>query len=289
VSRFPKAFVECTHGSRPQDRTRFPQKCSNVIKSGSSDHHARQRTGSVITADDLARLAYEPAEIEQRTKAIYCRCLAESTNLCPGNYSTLHTQDLQLLFALYDEYFLRGVFRGRNPTGVGFRVSSRMTRSAGMVTYRHESGPYTVSISGTLLLQAFGGSNDPVLVNGLACCDRLEATMRVLEHEIVHLLELTTFGSTSCARARFRRLSRSIFGHTDVTHELAGGGHRRSARIVVRPGDTVQFGYRGRLRRGVVCRITKRATVMVRDPRGTYVDRVGARYSKYYVPLHCLQ
>jgi hypothetical protein len=260
-----------------------------VAKNGRSDHGAEHRTEAGITAEDLARLVYGPAEIEQRAKAVYCRALAESETLCPGNDATVRGSDLRLLFALYDEYFLNGVFGGTCPERVGFRISNRMTRSAGMVTYRDRNGPYTVSLSGTLLLEAFTGPDDSVLVNGLVCRDRLEATMRVLEHEIVHLLELVAFGTTSCARARFRRLSRGLFGHTDVTHGLANPGRRHCERCEVKPGDIVRFRHRGRVLWGTVSRVTKRATVMVSHPRGTHLAGTGDRYSKFYVPLRCLE
>ncbi len=257
--------------------------------SGETTAEGGQRIAAGVTAQDLACLVYSPAEIEQRGRAIYCRSLAESENLCPGNYDTLGGSDLLFLFALYDEYFLNNLFRGMCRGCVSFRVSTRMTRSAGMVRYRDRSGPFTVSLSRPLLLGAFTVPGDSVMVNGLECHDRLEVTMRVLEHEIVHLLELIAFGSTSCARGRFRRLSRALFGHTDVTHGLASPMPLLRRRSTVRPGDTVRFRYRGLLRWGTVSRVTKRATVIVREAGTAQLNGTGARYAKYYVPLHCLE
>ncbi len=237
----------------------------------------------------LGGLAYLPHEIDQRTKAIYCQSLAQSANLHRGNYTTISAIDLEFLFALYDSYFMDGVLKKLCSDRLGFRVSTRMTKSAGTLIYRRRNGPYTICISEVLMLGAFTSERESVVVNGLPCRDRLEATMRVLEHEIIHLLELLAFGSTSCARPRFRELSRRVFGHTDVTHELGSGAIAPGSPHSVTQGDTVRFKYRGRSYSGTVTRVTKRATVMVRDRFGNYVDKAGARHSKYYVPLHRLE
>ena len=56
----------------------------------------------------------------------------------------------------------------------------------------------------------------------------------------------------------------------------------------IRCGDSVTFKVDGTRRTGVVNRITKRATVLVKDPAGTeYTD--GVRYAKFYVPLPMLK
>jgi hypothetical protein len=50
----------------------------------------------------------------------------------------------------------------------------------------------------------------------------------------------------------------------------------------------VRFRIDGRELEGIVNRVTKRATVLVRDERGTpYSD--GWRYAKYYVPVSQLE
>ena len=56
----------------------------------------------------------------------------------------------------------------------------------------------------------------------------------------------------------------------------------------VRVGDRVAFDHAGVERRGVINRITKRATVLIPDPAGElYGD--GNRYRRYLVPLDRLR
>jgi len=50
----------------------------------------------------------------------------------------------------------------------------------------------------------------------------------------------------------------------------------------------VWFVFEGRALTGMIYAITKRATVMVEDSKGPYVDRRGRRYQKYYVPVEKL-
>ena len=242
-----------------------------------------------VNKRDLLNLEYTYPEIEQRTKAIYCRSLAESSNLCEGNFTRIAVDDLRFLFERYDAYFFSGFFKDHCQGKVRFRLSRRMTKAAGAIAYRRDKKLYTISLSSVLIFGAFRDGVPRVVVNGIACRDRLEATMRVLEHEIIHLLEFLSFGRSSCSRPRFRRLSRDIFGHADVTHQLVPRREETREGVSLRVGDEVAFEYKGRTHRGRVRRITKRATVMVNDSAGAYVDSRGGRYSKYYVPLYRIQ
>jgi hypothetical protein len=54
-------------------------------------------------------------------------------------------------------------------------------------------------------------------------------------------------------------------------------------------GWDLSFEYGGETYSGVISRITKRATVMVRDPAGDFRDLQGDPYSKYYIPLENLK
>ncbi len=242
-----------------------------------------------MTKEDVAALRYTLPEIEQRTKAIYLRCLSESANLCESDFRTIKPEDARVLFGLYDEYFFCNFIRNCCQPAVSFRLSGRMTRTAGKLTHCPGTKQYTISLSSVLLLHAFRDGHTPVVVNGIGCDDRLEATMRVLEHEIVHLLEFVLFGSSSCARPRFGELSGNLFGHTDVTHNLVPHTGPDSERHVVRVGDRACFEYKGSTHCGTICATTKRATVVVNDRNGTYVDSRGSRYSKYYVPFERLR
>ena len=238
---------------------------------------------------ELVKLRYPSDEIKDKTKAIYRQILAESGNLKEGNFGRISTEDFRRLFELYDQHFFDGFFLGHCREKLFFRLSRRMTRAGGKTTYAKKAGTYEIALSTTLIFQTFQDVVREVTVNGIVCHDRLEATMRVLEHEIVHLLELVVFGCSSCTESRFRQLSHNIFGHTGTTHRLVTQAERAREKFSLKPGDEAVFEFEGTVRRGLISRITKRATVMVRDPNGPYADAHGDRYVKFYVPIHLLR
>lgn len=238
---------------------------------------------------DLTNLKYTSQEIEKKTKKIYCQILAESKNFDQKNFTMIGTDDLKRLFELYDLSFFDRFFYNNYKEKIFFRLSQRMTRSAGKTAYMKRTNAYVISLSTTLIFQTFHDVMREVVVNGIVCHDRLEATMHVLEHEIIHLLEFVVFGSSSCSQPRFKQLSCNIFSHRGVTHQLVTQTERAQKKFNLYVGDAVSFEFEGNLYRGIIYRITKRATVMVKDSKGPYVDSQGTRYSKYYVPLHFLK
>lgn len=239
--------------------------------------------------EDLLKLKYSHSEIEKKTKEIYSHVLAKSKNFDKGNYEIIGVDDLKRLFELYDKNFFDGFFCKNYKEKISFRLSKRMTKSAGKVNSSKQTEHYTIALSTTLIFQTFDDIKREITVNGIVCHDRLEATMHVVEHEIIHLLELVSFGSTSCSKPRFKKLSNNIFGHTDVTHKLITQTERADKKFNLHVGDSVSFEYRGKVYQGTISRITKRATVMVKDKKGSYRDNQGDRCSKYYILLKHLR
>jgi len=239
--------------------------------------------------DNLAHLKYTSKQIKKKTRKIYRKILTESKNIDCGNYNGIAISDVYRLFELYDRYFFDSFFQNNYQEKIFFRLSKRMTRAAGRIAYTRPPETYTISLSTTLIFQTFHDVNREVSANGIVCHDRLEATMRVLEHEIIHLLEWVLFNSTSCSKPRFQNLSHNIFGHTQVTHQLITQTERARKKFNLRVGDNVSFEYDGETHHGFISRITKRATVMANDPKGDYKDPQGNRYSKYYIPLPSLE
>ena len=235
--------------------------------------------------------------IGRTTREIYARVLEQSTHLDRGNFTRFHPQDLRRMFDLYDGRFFQGACRallGEVP--LKFGISKRMTQAAGKTTRREHRQPfhglvrreYEITVSSTLLFQTFCGEEREVAVSGLVCRDRLEALQRVMEHEMVHLLEMLLWVDSRCAAARFQSIAARFFGHTHHTHELITGRERAWTDFGIRAGDWVRFRFDGHHYTGRVNRITRRATVLVQDPEGArYSD--GNRYSKFYVPLSMLQ
>ncbi len=234
-------------------------------------------------------------QVAVQTRLIYDTLLKESPYLDDGNFTRFHSTDLERLFTEYDHCFFSALIRptlGNTP--LRFRLSKRMTRAGGkMATHarlnRPNSTSYEISVATTLLFQCFADDDHrPITVTGIICQDRLEALQRVMEHELVHLLEMLLWTQSSCSASRFQSIALRFFGHRGHTHELITPRERALVKFGIKPGDHVRFLLDGVHHTGIVNRITKRATVLVRNSRGRpYAD--GHRYSTFYVPVELLE
>lgn len=151
-----------------------------------------------------------------------------------------------------------------------------------------EQRHYEIAVSTTLLLDTFEAPSREVSVVGLPCPDRLSALQGIVEHELVHLVEMWLWERSSCAKPRFQGIARRLLGHTDHRHRLVTPRERATQQLGLAVGQRVAFDFEGKHQVGVVNRITRRATVLVESRRGQpYSD--GKRYLKFYVPLEALK
>ena len=154
------------------------------------------------------------------------------------------------------------------------------------------NGKYKMTILYTLMefgVVRFNEMKREARVNGLIPADALEALLFIFEHELCHVIEFMQYGRTSCRGKRFLELAHALFGHTGTTHALPTAGEVAQRETGLAPGSRVSFVYQGQVLTGVVNYIGKKATVMVRDAQGSYMDRQGNRYTKYYVALQRLK
>jgi len=247
---------------------------------------------------DLLSLRNSPDEIAARTATIRETILRESADLAQPNFTSIGADDLARLFDLYDHAFFKGLLAQAVAEKTGlpltFRLSATMTRAGGKTILhrrRTRTGTvhtrYEIAVASRMLLMTFRQADRPVVVCGLACTNRLEALQRILEHEIIHLAELVTFGRTSCSRRRFKDLAADIFGHAGTTHTLVTPAEHAATQHGIRVGAMVAFEFAGRRLVGRVNRAHRRATVLIEDARGQpYSD--GKKYQKFYVPLERL-
>jgi len=240
------------------------------------------------------RLAVDEHDRAGRLAAIAGSLMRESPTIPEPNFNTISGRDIRSLFEMYDAHFFEGMLtQTLDTTPITFRSSSRMTSAGGKTSsWRPQrNGPisrFEIAVSSTLLFRTFSGDDveRPVTVTGLECTNRLQALMRVMEHELVHLTELLGWDTSSCRQDRFHSIAFRVFGHTDHRHALVTP-REQAASQGIRPGIQVQFEFEGRTLRGVVNRVTKRATVLVPDKSGVrYSD--GISYSKFYIPLSLL-
>jgi hypothetical protein len=234
-------------------------------------------------------------DIKSRTRHIYDAVLSASPVLDGGNFTRIHTRDLGRLFDLYDERFFVGQIRATlGSTPLHFQLSTRLTKAGGKTTrYAPRPGTgtpsFVISVSTPLLFQCFQGQDHrPITASGIVCADRLESLQRVMEHEVVHLVESLLWDRSSCSAERFQSIALRFFGHIEHKHQLITQTERAYVERGIHRGSRVRFRFDGAQYHGIVNRITKRATVLVEDERGMpYSD--GKRYKKFYVPIGLLE
>lgn len=245
----------------------------------------------------IANTELSAADVAGRTREIYQTMLRESGYIDSANFTLIHPRDVERLFDLYDAAFFEGRCRqelGRRP--LRFRLSKRMTSAGGTTSRFGLPDPNRVTVYGerfeiaiatSLLFQTFREDHRPVVMSGIECRDRLEALQRVVEHEMVHLIELLIWRESSCFVGRFQSIARRFFAHTDHRHQLITPREQAYTKFGVQAGQRVAFRFEGRQLVGRVNRITKRATVLVEDPNGRrYSD--GKHYAKFYIPAAML-
>eukprot|EP00466_Bigelowiella_natans_P003900 jgi/Bigna1/60706/fgenesh1_kg.14_\ len=169
-----------------------------------------------------------------------------------------------------------------------------MTQTAGHVmTDSRKPRYHSLAISSFLLSRSFGTeSSRKITVNGLKCEDRLEAMLRIIEHEMVHII-LFCDGIPSDGDGRnhhgplFQMAARNIFGHTHFRHDLVTPWEEAGNAGIV-GGAMVSFQIDGKTLEGRVNRVTKRVTVLVKTSSRNKRAREfsdGNCYVKYYVPV----
>jgi len=245
----------------------------------------------------IETMQFSPEQITDITHEIYDTVLRKSKYIDGGNFTRICPGDVEHLFDLYDEFFFDGgVRKVLGDTLMEFRLSKRMTQAGGKVGWRERRDhhgklvrtEFEIAVSTTLLFQTFQEDHRPVMMSGLECLDRLAALQRIVEHEMVHLIEILLWVKSSCSAPRFQSIANRFFGHTDYRHQLITPRERAFTKFGIKSGDRVSFQLDGQHHTGVVNRITKRATVLVEDARGIAYSN-GKCYSKFYVPLGMLE
>ncbi len=223
--------------------------------------------------------------------------LAHSSFMRSPNFSVASAFDLQLMADEYDRLFFDGhCLTLARHFGMKFRWSKRMTSTGGKTVRtthldkhnRTLQTRYEIVLSATLLFQTFNDLQRPIRVTGVLCTNRLQAMQRILEHELIHLVEMLIWEDSCCADPRFQSIAGRLFGHTEHKHDLITQQERADRKFNVRVGSSVSFQHEGMRYVGTVNRITRRATILVPDATGQLYDD-GRRYRKYYVPISHLR
>ena len=244
---------------------------------------------------DLITMIYSSVQIESKRKQIAERFLEKSKNVSSHNINSISHADVGLLFDLYNDVFFFGLFAADFRGKLQFSLSERFTRSAGKTYYRipkRKAKPEETMIEirmGTDFFFRFNEIQGEKNVCGIIAVSGLQALQLVFEHELVHALEFIYYSNSSCGRKRFKAIARNLFGHTSSYHQLPTRRATAQQNLGCKIGDVVLFSFKNKEYKGILYNINKRATIMVRDVKGSYADEQGNRYVKYYVPLNFLK
>jgi hypothetical protein len=223
--------------------------------------------------------------------------LAEAPLIREPDFSRLSARDLAVMFNWYDDLFFGSTISlelDMDARDLTFRASTRATTRGGALrTWKaretaddYHPERYELSVSTNLLLASFGRKGRAITVVGRECADRLDGLQRIMEHEIIHLVEQIRWRETKCARPRFQEMARRLFGHTSHKHGLVTV-REHASKLGLWPGSRVAFEFRGVRHEGILSRVTRRATVLVPDPNGRMMSD-GNAYQQFYVPLERL-
>src|SRR4051812_1115778 len=109
-------------------------------------------------AETLLTFRLPDADILERLAAVRDDVLRRSPYLQHGNFTSIHCNDLRVLFEAYDRRFFAGLCGSAiNPDQLRFRLSPRMTKAGGTTTrFVSPSGVrYEIAIACSLLFDGF--------------------------------------------------------------------------------------------------------------------------------------
>ena len=211
-------------------------------------------------------------ELIQKIESEFSKFLKKNN---PNFFTRFRTNDFYFLFGLYDNYYFSGVLNKYFTIFLDY--SNRLTKSAGILRYNPTALQARISFSIPLIFGAYFKETDGYIVNGIFCTNPLEALMRVMEHEITHLIEFILHNNSKCSQPRFIKYAFTLFGHTENKHKLGLEipKVRKKRQHKFKKGEQVSFVFKNITYKGKISRINKRATVIVNE-------------KKFYVPLELL-
>lgn len=244
---------------------------------------------------DIITIQNSENEVIKKREKISKLFLLRSINVKSEAISKISEDDIRVLYDLYDEIFFDNYMKNSFKGKFKFSLSKRMTKSAGLTICpknieRIKQEELIIEIRlGVEFFFNYNMVEGAKKVCGVETSKGLEALQLVFEHELCHVIEFILYNKSNCSKERFKTLAHNIFGHTESYHSLPTYQSLAKQRMGINIGDIVSFNYEDKLFKGILYRINKRATVMVKDNNGSLTDRTGNRYSKYYVPLNKLK
>ena len=243
----------------------------------------------------ILQIKWSKAEIVKKREEVANLLKAHSSNIKDDNISSISDKDLGLLFSFYDKVFFNNWFNECFKGKIAFSLSRRMTKSAGLTICPKNADrlkPEELALEIRLGIDFFfqyGSIEGSKFVCGIETDNSLDAMQLVFEHELCHMIEYIHFYKSNCKGERFKTIANNIFGHTGSYHGLPTFRQIADEKLGLGIGDKVAFEIEGKKEKGFIYNINKRATVMVKNNKGDFVDNNGNRYDKFYVPLRLLK
>jgi hypothetical protein len=168
-----------------------------------------------------------------------------------GPYPGLETKMMKKIYDYYDTHFFDGLLerqiKSRGHGGINFEVSNKATSIGGSVRLRKEE-PIRLMLARSVIEDVTKDKVDALKVNGLPIINRVDAIMRVMEHELVHVALLTSENKAHILEHHgplFKAMVKGLFGHTGTKHELSINKHfigkKKVPRDKLRVGKFVAF------------------------------------------------
>lgn len=243
----------------------------------------------------MINIKYDLNTINNKREQVKKSLFKMSNTIKSEDFIAISNNDLYILFKLYDEIFLNDWFKDNFKGNINFVLSRQLTKAAGntrtkknIVKLKPEEIEFEVKISLNHLIN-FDKIDRDKTVGGINVNNKLDSLMLVLEHELCHVIEFIVCYKSSCSKEPFKNLIYDVFGQKESTHNLISYKEVTLSEYGLKMGDNVKFQFKEKEISGFINRINKNAIVMCPSPRGKYVDKAGNFYTKYSVPLSCLQ
>jgi hypothetical protein len=139
-----------------------------------------------------------------------------------GAYPKITEQMMRTMYEYYDEHFFYGLLskQVKQSKGIDFVVSNKSTSAAGSA---RASSPVRLMLSEPIFEGVTPANIAYVSVNGVKPVNRVDAILRVMEHELTHVALHTSDTDEHALEhhgALFKSIVLNLFGHTETTHQL---------------------------------------------------------------------
>ena len=200
---------------------------------------------------------------------------------------------MQKMYEYYDESFFQGLLSRQvksSGKGIVFELSNQASSSAGSAWVRRNKTT-RIMFSVKVFREVTKKTVASLTVNGLNVTNRVDAMMRVMEHELVHLALLTSGSKEHTNEGHgpfFKAIVFALFGHITTTHDLKIDenlvGKTRLTKETVKVGDYVAMSDTDKCgdRKVILAKVTgkniKTATVQTTE------DAYRVRYGELFKP-----